>query len=102
MHFRFLIREYLPELTRVQAVKEASLAAKKAASMQRMMADLKVDRAQNPAAFANDRWEGDEDDEEEDIDVDLNDPDIIDRSTLLRLLSHSCADCIRRRCALAG
>ena len=49
----------------MQAAKEASLAAKKAATMQRMMADLKVDRAQNPAAFANDRWE-DEDDEEED------------------------------------
>ena len=72
----------------MKAVKEASLAAKKAESMQRMMADLKVDRAQNPAAFANDRWE-DEGDEEEDVDVDLNDPDIIDRSTLLRLLSHS-------------
>lgn len=76
-------RDYVPELARVQAVKEANLAAKKAESMRRMMADLKVDRAQNPAAFANDRWERQDDGDaegEDDIDVELDDADIIDRS----------------------
>lgn len=67
-------------------MKEANLAAKKAESMRRMMADLKVDRAQNPAAFANDRWERQDEadaDGEDDVDVELDDADIIDRSALL-------------------
>lgn len=66
-------------------MKEANLAAKKAESMRRMMADLKVDRAQNPAAFANDRWERQDEgdaDGEDDVDVELEDADIIDRSAL--------------------
>lgn len=66
-------------------MKEANLAAKKAESMRRMMADLKVDRAQNPAAFANDRWERQDEgdaDGEDDVDVELDDVDIIDRSAL--------------------
>lgn len=78
-------RDYVPELARVQAVKEANLAVKKAESMRRMMADLKVDRAQNPAAFANDRWERQDEgdaDGEDDVDVELDDADIIDRSAL--------------------
>ena len=55
-------------------------------SMQRMMADLAVDRKRNPAAFANDRWEregeDDDDDDGEDVDVTGDDPDLIDRSKL--------------------
>lgn len=51
-----LRRDYVPELARVQAVKEESLAAKKAESMRRMiMGDLKVDLVQNHAAFDNGR-----------------------------------------------
>ena len=51
------------------------------------MKDLTLDRQRNPAAFKNDRWEesnGEDDEEEgEDIDVDLDDPDIVDRSASL-------------------
>ena len=72
-----MLSEYLPELRRVQAAREANFAAKKAESMNRMMADLAVDRERNPAAFENDQW--DEEDEGED-DGDGSDIDIIDRS----------------------
>lgn len=42
---------------------------------------LKVDRARNSAAFTNDRWKKDYDEEGEgDEDVELDDADIIDRS----------------------
>lgn len=73
-------------------MKEANLAAKKAESMRRMMADLKVDRAQNPAAFANDRWERQDEgdaDGEDDVDVELDDADIIDRSALFLFIKLS-------------
>ena len=46
--------------------------------MDRMMEDLAVDKAANPAAFANDRWDPEEQEEE---DVDGEDNDLIDRST---------------------
>ena len=52
--------------------------------MRRMMADLEVDRKRNPSAFANDRWE-DNDDNEVDDDGDGEDNDIIDRSELIFL-----------------
>ncbi|KAI5116449.1 hypothetical protein M0805_009918 [Coniferiporia weirii] len=79
-------KDYLPELARVRATKEARLEAAKADSMRRMMADLEVDRKRNPAAFANDRWEDNADDadaeyeDNEDEDVDADDADMIDRS----------------------
>lgn len=76
MPYLLALREYLPELARVQAAKEATLAAKKAESMDRMMKDLAIDRARNPAAF-EDRWEDDDDE-----DIDAEDNDIIDRSLL--------------------
>jgi len=67
----------LPELERARAAKQKSLDDAKADSMSRLMKDLAVDRENNPRAFANDRWEGDEDgDDEEDEDDDIN---IIDR-----------------------
>ena len=71
-------REYLPELKRVQAEKEAKLNAAKEDSLARMLADLELDRKRNPAAFENDKWE--EEDDSGDEDVDANDNDIIDRS----------------------
>ncbi|EJD00547.1 uncharacterized protein FOMMEDRAFT_112096 [Fomitiporia mediterranea MF3/22] len=75
-------KEYLPELERMKSEKEAKLNAAKEDSMRRMMADLAVDRKRNPAAFANDRWERDDEDDadDDDIDVDANDADIVDRS----------------------
>ncbi|KAH8113178.1 hypothetical protein DFH11DRAFT_1603443 [Phellopilus nigrolimitatus] len=78
----FFDATYLPELERVRATKEARLAAAKADSMQRMMADLAVDRKNNPAAFANDQWDEDADNGDEDNDDDGNaeDNDIIDRN----------------------
>ncbi|TDL23381.1 hypothetical protein BD410DRAFT_787189 [Rickenella mellea] len=76
-------KEYLPELARIQQIREANLAAKKADSVGRMMKDLAVDREQNPGRFSNDRWGPDEDedgDAEEEDDGDGSDGDIIDRS----------------------
>ena len=69
--------EYLPELERAQAARQANLAALKVDAMDRMMEDLAVDKAANPAAFANDRWDPEEQEEE---DVDGEDNDLIDRS----------------------
>ena len=43
--------------------------------MNRLLKDLSIDRAKNPASALNDRW----DSEEEDVD-DEGDVDIIDRS----------------------
>ena len=61
----------------MQAAREEKLASRKADSMNRMMADLAVDRQRNPEAVANDRW--DAEDEEEAEDGDGSDNDIIDR-----------------------
>lgn len=68
------LREYLPDLNRARAAREESLQAAKHDSLSRLMKDLAVDRAQDPAAALNDRWDP-EDGEEEDTDV-----NIIDRS----------------------
>ena len=65
-------RDYLPELEKARASREKSLQAVKDDSMNRLLKDLSIDRAQNPAL--NDRW----DSEEEDAD-DGDDMDIIDR-----------------------
>ena len=77
--------EYLPELARAQAAREAILAAKKAESMNRLMKDLSIDRQQNPEGFANDKWE-EEEPMEDDEDAELSDNDIVDRSTSRLLL----------------
>ncbi|KAF8166640.1 XPA-binding protein 1 [Mycena galopus ATCC 62051] len=67
--------DYLPELERARQAREKSLNDVKDDSMTRLMKDLAVDRERNPEAFANDRW--DEDDNE---DEDGDDVDIIDQS----------------------
>jgi hypothetical protein len=72
-------REYLPELERARAQRERSLQAIKEDSMDRLMKDLAVDRAKDPAAFANDKWNP-EDEDGEDEDEDEDDVGIIDRS----------------------
>ncbi|KAL6310276.1 XPA-binding protein 1 [Sparassis latifolia] len=66
-------KEYLPELVRARAVKEETLRVAKTDSMNRLMKDLAIDRAQNPNIALQDRWE----DEEDDDDTEIN---IIDRS----------------------
>jgi hypothetical protein len=73
----FAHREYLPELARVRAQREATLQKQKEDSTARMLADLAVDRASDPNFAARDRWNPDEEEEEEDDGGELN---IIDRS----------------------
>lgn len=73
-------RDYLPELERAREAREKSLQDHKDDSMNRLMKDLAVDREANPAAFARDQW--DEDDNE---DEDGGDIDIIDRSEFVSL-----------------
>lgn len=75
---RPMSREYLVELSRARAAREKSLQDVKEASLSRFMSDLAVDRAKNPGAAPNDRWESEEENEEEDVDV-----DIIDKSESL-------------------
>ena len=66
-------REYLPELARARAAREKSLQDVKEASLSRFMSDLAVDRAKNPGAAADDRWESDEEDEDLDLEADIID-----------------------------
>jgi len=54
---------YLPELQRLRAAREKTLQDAKADSMNRLMKDLAVDRAQNPDAALRDRWEIEDDDD---------------------------------------
>jgi hypothetical protein len=82
-----LVRDYLPELQRARAARNASLQDIKDKSMNQFMKDLAIDRAKNPEAF-NDTW-----DEEEEDDVD--DINLIDKSDLFgfyltALLTPSC------------
>ena len=72
-------REYLPELARVRAQREATLQKQKEDSTTRMLADLAVDRARNPKSGMQDRWNSHEDDEEEEED-DGGELNIIDKS----------------------
>jgi GPN-loop GTPase len=75
---RNAIREYVPELERARAFREKSLQEAKDDSMNRLMKDLAVDRANNPEAASRDQWNPeDEDEDEDDDDGDIN---IIDRS----------------------
>ncbi|KAI0260596.1 XPA-binding protein 1 [Gloeopeniophorella convolvens] len=71
-------KEYLPELARVRAQREATLQKQKEDSTQRMLADLAVDR-QRPGFLIRDRWEAAAEGEEEDED-DGGEATIIDRS----------------------
>jgi len=71
--------EYLPELARVRAHREATLQKQKDDSTTRMMADLAVDRANNPNFAAQDRWNPDEEEQEEEED-DGGELNIIDKS----------------------
>ena len=75
--------EYLPELARAQAARETNLAAKKVQHIDRMLEDLAVDMSANPAAFANDRWDPDAQEEEGDAENgdDDDESNVIDRST---------------------
>ncbi|KAG5653484.1 hypothetical protein H0H81_000120 [Sphagnurus paluster] len=76
-------KSYLPELDRARAARDATLAAAKADSMQRLMADLELDRAKNPSGALADRWDpAAEEEEEDDDDGDIN---IIDRSAYFEL-----------------
>ncbi|KAF4578449.1 GPN-loop GTPase family protein [Pleurotus pulmonarius] len=70
-------KEYLPELERAREAREKSLREVKEDSVNRLMKDLAVDRANNPAAAANDRWDPAEEEDDDDDDLDVN---IIDRS----------------------
>lgn len=70
-------REYLPELARVRAQRDATLQKQKEDSTARMLADLAVDRTSDPNFAAQDRWNPEEEEEEEDDGGELN---IIDRS----------------------
>jgi hypothetical protein len=79
-----LRREYLPELARVRAQREATLQKQKEDSTARMLADLTVDRASNPKFTAQDRWNPDEEEGEEEDGGELN---IIDRSTSIIISS---------------
>ncbi|KAK7047588.1 hypothetical protein VNI00_006356 [Paramarasmius palmivorus] len=73
-------KEYLPELARARAAREKSLQTAKEDSMNRLMKDLAVDRANNPGGALNDRWNPDEEDEENGDDDDDDDANLIDRS----------------------
>jgi GPN-loop GTPase len=75
-------KEYLPELARARAAREKSLQAAKEDSMNRLMKDLAVDRANNPGGALNDRWDPNAEDEEIGDDDD-DDANLIDRSTSL-------------------
>ncbi|CAL1701861.1 unnamed protein product [Somion occarium] len=70
-------KEYLPELERARAAREQSLKAAKEDSLNRLMKDLAVDRAQNPDAALADKWDPTEEEEADDDDTEVN---IIDRS----------------------
>ncbi|KAI0033605.1 XPA-binding protein 1 [Vararia minispora EC-137] len=69
-------KEYLPELARARAQREATLQKKKDESMNRMMKDLAVDRERNPRAAALDLWDPNEEEDEDDG----GEMDIIDRN----------------------
>ena len=80
------VRDYLPELERIQKAKASKLASAKEDNVRRMMADLSVDRARNPGAFTNDQWDPSatsmgENEGDDDVDVEVDDPDLVDRCT---------------------
>ena len=68
-------REYLPDLERARARREQTLQTAKQDSMNRLMKDLAVDRA-DPEFARRDQWEATEDEDDE------GDINIIDRCEL--------------------
>lgn len=62
-------RDYVPELEKARARREQSLQALKDDSMNRLLKDLSIDRAKNPASALNDRWDSEGEDDEEDGDI---------------------------------
>jgi len=80
-------REYLPELARVRAQREATLQKQKEDSTTRMLADLAVDRARNPRNARQDRWNPHEEGDEEEDEEDGGELNIIDRSAFHTLSS---------------
>ncbi|KAG6829204.1 hypothetical protein H0H92_005333 [Tricholoma furcatifolium] len=70
-------KDYLPELERARAAREKTLQDAKADSMNRLMKDLEIDRANNPQGALLDRWDPDAENDEDDDDTDIN---IVDRS----------------------
>jgi hypothetical protein len=96
-------REYLPELARVRAQREATLQKQKDDSTARMLADLSVDRARNPSIGMQDRWDPHGEDEEEEEEDDGGEFNIIDKSAFQTLGNRaffhprSASRCFRRR-----
>jgi hypothetical protein len=74
----------MPELERTRALREKTLQDAKDDSINRLMKDLAVDRANNPEAALRDQWDPDNDDNDDDDDGDIN---LIDRSKFI-LTSH--------------
>ena len=66
-------RDYLPELEKARAQREKSLQAVKDDSMNRLLKDLSIDRARNPASALNDRWDSEEEDADDEGDIDIID-----------------------------
>ncbi|KAG5645314.1 hypothetical protein DXG03_006503 [Asterophora parasitica] len=69
--------EYLPDLLRARAAREKTLNDAKADSMGRLMKDLEIDRAKNPAGALADRWDPNEEEDADDEGPEIN---IVDRS----------------------
>jgi GPN-loop GTPase len=66
----FSDRDYLPELKKARAQRKKSLQTVKDDSMNRLLKDLSIDRAQNPSSALNDRWDSEEENADEgDIDI---------------------------------
>lgn len=86
---------YFPDLERSRAAREKTLqdarADVKQDSMDRLMKDLTIDRANNPDAALLDKWEQEEDEDEVGADEGL-DVNIRDQSTFLSLVTLSGAD----------
>jgi hypothetical protein len=60
-------KDYVPELEKARAKREKALETVKDDSMNRLLKDLSIDRANNPASALNDRWDSEEEDDDGDI-----------------------------------
>lgn len=82
---QYIHREYLPDLLKAREQREKTLKSAqeeaKADSMSRVMRDLEIDRARNPAGALADRWDPNAEDEYNGDDDDDTELDIIDRCT---------------------
>jgi hypothetical protein len=100
-YISFAPREYLPDLLKAREQREKTLKRAqeeaKADSMTRVMRDLEIDHARNPAGALADRWDPNAEDEyngDDDDDAELN---IIDRCTSLFYLLFFLGDFTDRR-----